>query len=72
MLTRDVAKGIHRIEDAYTNWYLVEEGDRLTVVDCGVPASWSSLVRLLTGSHGEPWAKGADEAMRLVRKQGIS
>ena len=48
MLTRDVAKGIHRIEDAYTNWYLVEEGDRLTVVDCGVPASWSSLAITLT------------------------
>ena len=48
MLTRDVAKGIHRIEDAYTNWYLVEEGDRLTVVDCGVPASWSSLATTLT------------------------
>jgi hypothetical protein len=27
LLTRDVAKGIHRIEDAYTNWYLVEESD---------------------------------------------
>ena len=48
MLTRDVAKGIHRIEDAYTNWYLVEEGDRLTVVDCGVPGSWSSLATTLT------------------------
>ena len=43
MLTRDVAPGIHRVEDAYTNWYLVEDGDRLTVVDCGVPASWGSL-----------------------------
>lgn len=48
MLTRDVAKGIHRIEDAYTNWYLVEEGERLTVVDCGVPSSWSSLTNALT------------------------
>ena len=27
LLTRDVAKGIHRIEDVYTNWYLVEESD---------------------------------------------
>lgn len=48
MLTRDVAKGIHRIEDAYTNWYLVEDGERLTVVDCGVPSSWSSLATALT------------------------
>ncbi|HWT91770.1 MAG TPA: MBL fold metallo-hydrolase [Solirubrobacteraceae bacterium] len=43
MLHRSVAEGVHRIEDAYTNWYLVEEGSRLTVVDCGVPTSWASL-----------------------------
>ncbi len=43
MLERDVAPGIHRIEDAYTNWYLVEDGDALTVVDCGVPTSWTSF-----------------------------
>src|SRR4051812_4844032 len=43
MLERDVAPGIHRIEDAHTNWYLVEDGDALTVVDGGVPSSWQSL-----------------------------
>ena len=43
MLQINAAKGIHRIEDAYTNWYLVEDGGRLTVVDCGVPKSWASL-----------------------------
>jgi glyoxylase-like metal-dependent hydrolase (beta-lactamase superfamily II) len=43
-LTRDVAPGVHRVEDAYTNWYLVEEGDELTVVDAGVPTSWDSLL----------------------------
>jgi glyoxylase-like metal-dependent hydrolase (beta-lactamase superfamily II) len=37
------AKGVYRIEDAYTNWYLVEGSGRFTVVDCGVRASWSSL-----------------------------
>jgi glyoxylase-like metal-dependent hydrolase (beta-lactamase superfamily II) len=35
--------GIHRIEDAFTNWYLVEDGDRITVVDAGVPTSWESF-----------------------------
>jgi glyoxylase-like metal-dependent hydrolase (beta-lactamase superfamily II) len=40
---RDIAQGIHRIEDAHTNWYLVSEGQRLTVVDTGLPRSWSSL-----------------------------
>src|SRR3954454_22031682 len=41
--TRDVAPGVHRIEDAYTNWYLVETDDGITVVDAGVPSSWNSL-----------------------------
>ena len=42
-LSRDVAEGVHRIEDAFTNWYLLEDGDRLIVVDAGVPTSWDSL-----------------------------
>jgi glyoxylase-like metal-dependent hydrolase (beta-lactamase superfamily II) len=43
MLHRDVAPGIHRIDDAGVNWYLVEDGDALTVVDAGLPGSWRSL-----------------------------
>jgi glyoxylase-like metal-dependent hydrolase (beta-lactamase superfamily II) len=43
----NVAPGVHRIEDAFTNWYLVEEDSRLTVVDCGVPSSWDSLQEAL-------------------------
>jgi glyoxylase-like metal-dependent hydrolase (beta-lactamase superfamily II) len=43
MLHAGAAEGIHRIEDAYTNWYLVEEDGRLAIVDAGVPTSWESL-----------------------------
>jgi glyoxylase-like metal-dependent hydrolase (beta-lactamase superfamily II) len=43
MLEIDVAPGIHRVEDDWTNWYLVEEDGALTIVDAGVPRSWSSL-----------------------------
>ena len=43
MLYKDVAAGIHRIEDAYTNWYLVEGDGGLCIVDAGVPTSWRSL-----------------------------
>jgi len=43
VLQRDVAEGVHRVEDAYTNWYLVEEEGRIAVVDAGVPTSWWSL-----------------------------
>jgi glyoxylase-like metal-dependent hydrolase (beta-lactamase superfamily II) len=47
MLHANVADGVHRIEDAYTNWYLVEEDGRLTIVDAGVPRSWDSLLAAL-------------------------
>jgi glyoxylase-like metal-dependent hydrolase (beta-lactamase superfamily II) len=42
-MERDAADGIHRVEDAYVNWYIVEDGDRLIVVDTGHPRSWKSL-----------------------------
>ncbi len=47
MLHRNVAEGVHRVEDAYTNWYLVEDEGRLTIVDAGVPTSWDSLLAAL-------------------------
>jgi len=47
MFHANAADGIHRIADAYTNWYLVEDGGRLTVVDAGVPTSWNSLQEAL-------------------------
>jgi len=43
MLTRDVAPGVHRIEDCFTNWYLIEDDSGVTIVDAGVPSSWESL-----------------------------
>lgn len=43
MFTRDVVPGVHRGEDANTNWYLLQEGDRLTLVDAGVPTTWRTL-----------------------------
>ena len=44
MFERDVAPGVHRIEDSFVNWFLIEDGDRLTAVDAGLPASWQSLL----------------------------
>jgi glyoxylase-like metal-dependent hydrolase (beta-lactamase superfamily II) len=43
MLHRDIAEGVHRVEDGYVNWYLVEDGSSLTVVDAGTPAGWKLL-----------------------------
>ena len=56
MLQRDVAKGIHRVEDACTNWYLVEDGTEVTVVDAGLPASWGSLQSALADLGLDPSA----------------
>lgn len=36
----EVAAGVHRIEHAYVNVYLVQEAGRILVVDTGLPASW--------------------------------
>jgi glyoxylase-like metal-dependent hydrolase (beta-lactamase superfamily II) len=59
----NVASGIHRIEDAHTNWYLVEDDGRLLVVDAGVPRSWDSLHEAL-GQLGR--APGDVEAVVLT------
>jgi glyoxylase-like metal-dependent hydrolase (beta-lactamase superfamily II) len=42
-----VGDRVHRVEDAFTNWYIVEEGDAVTVVDTGHPRSWRSLQQAL-------------------------
>jgi glyoxylase-like metal-dependent hydrolase (beta-lactamase superfamily II) len=45
-----VAPGVHRLSDAWTNWYLIEAGGRLTVLDAGLRRDWryfrSALSRL--------------------------
>ncbi|MFZ1992674.1 MAG: MBL fold metallo-hydrolase [Solirubrobacteraceae bacterium] len=43
----NVAPGVHRVEDSFTNWYLIEQDGRLTIVDTGVPSSWGSLHQAL-------------------------
>jgi glyoxylase-like metal-dependent hydrolase (beta-lactamase superfamily II) len=49
MLERDAAPGIHRVEDAHVNWFVVEASDGITLVDAGVPESWTSLQEALRG-----------------------
>jgi glyoxylase-like metal-dependent hydrolase (beta-lactamase superfamily II) len=58
---RDAAPGIHRVEDANVNWYIVEGEEGLTIVDAGVPASWESLQTVL-GELG----RDQDEVKALV------
>ena len=42
-----LADGVHMVADSFVNWFLIEDGHRLTVVDAGLPGSWKSLGELL-------------------------
>ncbi|AWB86257.1 MBL fold metallo-hydrolase [Mycetocola zhujimingii] len=46
-LTRNVAPGVHRLEHAYVNCYLIEEGDAVTLVDAAFPSTWAPLLLAL-------------------------
>lgn len=54
MLEQHVARGIHRVQDAHTNWYLIDDNGRLTVVDTGLPRSWASLQTALSTLGHQP------------------
>ncbi len=43
MPATDIVPGVYRLGDAKFNWYLVEEGGRLTAVDAGLPGFRGSL-----------------------------
>ena len=43
MFQPSVADGVHRIEHAYTNLFVIEADGALTIVDAGVPPSWHVL-----------------------------
>jgi glyoxylase-like metal-dependent hydrolase (beta-lactamase superfamily II) len=43
-----VSEGVHRLDSAYTNWYLLEQGGRLTLIDAGLPRDWSSFCSALS------------------------
>jgi glyoxylase-like metal-dependent hydrolase (beta-lactamase superfamily II) len=61
VLERDVVPGVHRVEEAYTNLYLVEDEGGVTVVDSGVPTAWAALLSAL-GTIG----RSSDEVRALV------
>ena len=42
-----VAEGVHRLTRGVCNFYLVEQGGRLVLVDAGAPRDWELLVRTL-------------------------
>jgi glyoxylase-like metal-dependent hydrolase (beta-lactamase superfamily II) len=45
----EVAPGVHRLTGGIVNFYLIDDGGRLVLVDAGTPRDWNLLVRTLTG-----------------------
>jgi glyoxylase-like metal-dependent hydrolase (beta-lactamase superfamily II) len=43
----EIADGIHRFGTRMVNWYLIERGGRLTLVDAGMRGYWRQLERVL-------------------------
>jgi glyoxylase-like metal-dependent hydrolase (beta-lactamase superfamily II) len=79
-----VTDGIHRLGDHYVNWYVVEDGGRLTVIDTGLPGHWEQLPSLLTTigrtigdivvvllTHRHPDHLGCAEQIRLAAQSRV-
>jgi glyoxylase-like metal-dependent hydrolase (beta-lactamase superfamily II) len=44
----EVARGVYRLTQGVVNFYLVEEGGKLVVIDAGAPRDWDMLVRTVS------------------------
>jgi glyoxylase-like metal-dependent hydrolase (beta-lactamase superfamily II) len=40
--------GVHRLSSVYTNWYVLQEGGRLTLLDAGLPGDWREFLSALS------------------------
>lgn len=49
-----VVPGVHRLEHAYVNCYVLEEAGALTIVDTAHPSTWSVMLRALTALGRTP------------------
>jgi glyoxylase-like metal-dependent hydrolase (beta-lactamase superfamily II) len=45
----EVAAGIQRLTRGIVNFYLIDDGGKLVLVDAGTPRDWDLLVRTITG-----------------------
>lgn len=76
---QQVADGVHRYADGLVNWYVVEDGPALTVIDTGWPRSWPRIQQAVAGlgrsqadvravllTHGHGDHLGAAERLRTA------
>jgi glyoxylase-like metal-dependent hydrolase (beta-lactamase superfamily II) len=42
-MASDIVPGVHRLGTSIVNWYFVEEGGRVTIVDAALPNYWDQL-----------------------------
>lgn len=54
MFTPDIAPGVHLIEHANVNCYLVEDEEGLTLVDAGLPGVWTELGQAIRAVGRQP------------------
>lgn len=52
--TQQVQSGVHRVPDGLVNWYLVEEGDEVALIDAGWPRSWPHIEAALSSIGRSP------------------
>ena len=53
-LSRNVVPGVHRLEHAYVNCYLLEEAGAVTIVDTAHPSTWPVILQALTALGHTP------------------
>ena len=52
--TCNVVPGVHRLEHAYVNCYVLEQGGALTIVDTAHPATWPVIAHAIRALGREP------------------
>lgn len=65
MIDFDVAPGVHLITHAYTNCFVVEGEEGVTLVDAGYPATWPRVARCLA-----QLGRSVDDVRGLVLTHG--
>lgn len=73
----EIVPGVIRFATRYENWYLLEQGGRLTLLDTGLPGDWAGFVSALSRlghtladveavliSHHHPDHRGTAEQLR--------